>query len=212
MSVEQNQSGVVSGGGSGAVEPAAGGVGDTARSEASNVAATAAGGAREVAGEAGVQARVVAGEAKQQLERLVSQGRGELREQAEQRAAQAAGQLRTWSEQVGALLAGRPEGAGPLVGYAGDVQGQLRRWAARLEQAGPEGVVDDVTRFARRRPGVFLAGAAGIGFVVGRLVRAGAASGDGDGSSGGEALAAPSYGPGYEAPLPPPPPGGRGGE
>ena len=50
------------------------------------------------------------------------------------------------------------------------------RLASRMEQGGAQGVVDDVTRFARRRPGAFLAGAAGVGFVVGRLVRAGAAS------------------------------------
>jgi hypothetical protein len=163
----------------------AGRVADTAKSEASNVASTAAGGAREVAGEAGTQAKAVAGEAKQQLGRLMSQGRDEFRQQAEQRTSQAAGQLRNLSEQVSALVEGRPEAASQLVGYAGDVQYQLRRLAARMEQGGPQGVLDDVTRFARRRPGAFLAGAAGLGFVVGRLVRAGAASdGNGDQSTG----------------------------
>jgi hypothetical protein len=46
---------------------------------------------------------------------------------------------------------------------------------------------------------MFLAGAAGIGFVVGRLVRAGAASqGNGDDSSGA-AYPAQSTGPAYPA-------------
>ena len=184
----------------------AGRVADTAKSEASNVASTAADGARDVAGEAGAQAKAVAGEAKEQLDRLVSQGRQELRQQADQRNSQAVGQLRTLSEQLGALVHGRPEAAGQLVSYASDVQYQIRRLAARMEQGGPQGVVDDVTRFARRRPGAFLAGAAGVGFVVGRLVRAGAASQHDDSASRSAALPTASNGPAFEdqGELPPP--------
>jgi hypothetical protein len=178
---------------------------DTAKSEASSVASTAAGGARDVAGEASTQAKAVAGEAKEQLDRLVSQGRDEVRQQAAQRTEQAAGQLRTLSEQFTALMEGRPEAAGPLVGYASDLQGQLRRLASRMEQGGPEAVIQDVAGFARRRPGVFLAGAAGIGFVVGRLVRAGVASQREDGSTNGDAQPHPN-GPVQREPSPLPPP------
>ena len=127
--------------------------GRNARNEASNVASTAAGGAREVADEAGAQAKAVAGEAKQQLDRLISQGRDEVRQQAEQRSSQAAGQLRTLSEQFSALVQGRPEAAGPLVGYASDLQSQLRRLATRMEQGGPQGVIEDVTRLRPAPPG-----------------------------------------------------------
>jgi hypothetical protein len=173
-------------------------------STASNVVSTAAGGARDVAGEAGTQAKAVAGEAKEQLDRLVSQGRDEIRQQAEQRTEQAAGQLRTLSEQFSALVEGRPEAAGPLAGYASELQGHFRRLASRMEQSGPEGVMEDVTNFARRRPAMFLAGAAGVGFVVGRLVRAGAASQRENGESARDTLAHPN-GPSHEpSPLPPP--------
>ena len=184
----------------------AGRVAETAKSEASNVASTAADGARDVAGEAGAQAKAVVGEAKQQFERLVSQGRVELRQQADQRNSQAVGQLRTLSEQLGALVHGQPEAAGPLAGYASDLQYRVRRLAARMEQGGPQGVVDDITRFARRRPGAFLAGAAGVGFVVGRLARAGAASQQEDTTSTSAALGAPQNGPpfGDGSQLPPP--------
>jgi hypothetical protein len=190
-------------------EPSTGsGIAETAKTEATNVASTAADGARDVAEEAGAQAKAVAGEAKQQLDRLIGQSRDEVRQEAEARTTQAAGQLRTLSEQFGALLDGRPEAAGQLAGYASDLQGQLSRLAARMEQGGAQGVVDDVTRFARRRPGVFLAGAAGMGFVVGRLVRAGAVSpgtGATDRPSPTADLSTPN-GPGYEDPgaLPPP--------
>ena len=204
MTVQHHQDGVT--GTTSDDQSTAARVADTAKNEASNVASTAADGARDVAGEAGAQAKAVAGEAKVQLDRLVGQGRQELRQQAEQRNSQAVGQLRTLSEQLGALVHGRPEAAGPLVNYASDLQYHVRRLAARMEQGGPQGIADDVTRFARRRPGAFLAGAAGVGFVVGRLVRAGAASQRDDSASTSPARPIPPNGPLFEdaGELPPP--------
>jgi hypothetical protein len=206
MTVEHDQTGVATGNASGADQSTAGRVADTAKSEVSNVASTATDSARDVAAEASDQVKVVASEAKQQLDRLVTEGRSEVRQQAEQRTAQAAGQLRTVSEQIRALAEGRPEAAGQLVGYARDAQNQLRRLAARMEQGGPQGIADDVTRFARRRPGMFLAGAVGVGFVVGRLVRAGVASQQDNGPSSVQAAPASPNGPVFEAPSPLPPP------
>ncbi len=155
-------------------------VAETAGSEASNVAATAAEGAREVAGEASTQTKAVVSQAKQQVDSLITQTREEVRQQAENRSAQAAGGLRTLSEQVAALAEGRPDSAGSLPRYLEDAQEHVRGLASRLEQGGPQGVVDDVTRFARRRPGLFLAGALGAGFVVGRVVRASSAPSESD--------------------------------
>jgi hypothetical protein len=151
-------------------------VADVATTEAADVASTAAEGARDLVDEASAQARAVASQTKQQLDRLVMQSRDELRLQAEQRGSQAAGQLRTLSQQLTALAEGRPEGAGPLVGYLEDVQSQIRRLTSRLEHGGTQGLVDDVSSFARRRPGVFLAAAVGAGFVAGRVLRATAAN------------------------------------
>jgi hypothetical protein len=74
-----------------------------------------------------------------------------------------------------------------------------------MEQGGPEGVIQDVAGFARRRPGMFLAGAAGIGFVVGRLVRAGAANHSENGSSASDRQPH-SNGPLTREPSPLPPP------
>jgi len=147
---------------------------DRASTEAVELASTATEGAREVAGEMSSQAKAVMGEARQQFDGFVTQARGELREQAQQRNDRLATQLRTFSEQLTALAEGRPEGAGTLSGYVYDAEDHVRRLAARLEQRGPNGVMDDVTHFARRKPGVFLAGALGAGFLVGRAIRAGA--------------------------------------
>jgi len=180
---------------------------DTAKSEAANVASTAAGGARDVASEAGAQAKVVASEAKLQVDRLISQSRDEIRQQADQRSTQAASQLRTLSDQFRALAEARPEDAGPLLNYLGEAEDRLRSMAWRLEQGGPQGIINDVSRFARRKPGMFLAGALGMGFVVGRLVRAAASNQqDNDQDNMSSTYAAMPNGPGYatSGELPPP--------
>ena len=128
-------------------------VAERAGAEASNVASTTVEGVREVADEVKSQAGAVAGEARQQIEQLMGQARGEFREQAQQRNDQAADQLRSLSGQLVALAEGRPQDAGPLASYAREAEDQVRRLASRLEQGGAQGVVDDVSRFARRRPG-----------------------------------------------------------
>jgi hypothetical protein len=79
------------------------------------------------------------------------------------------------SEQVAALADGQPDRAGSLPRYLEEAQEHVRGLASRLEQGGSQGIVDDMSRFARRRPGLFLAGAVGAGFVVGRVVRAASA-------------------------------------
>ncbi len=159
-------------------------VAETASSEVSNVVSTAGEGAREAAGEASTQVKVVAGQTRQQLDSLLSQTRDEVRSQAEGRSAHAAEGLRTLSQEVSALAEGRPDDAGPLLGLLEEAQHRVSGYAERLENGGAQGVVDDVTRFARRRPGMFLAGAVGAGFLVGRLVRAGAANGQQDDQTG----------------------------
>ncbi|MET0323600.1 MAG: hypothetical protein ABW219_00155 [Ilumatobacteraceae bacterium] len=150
-------------------------VANQATSAAADVASTATSGAKDVAGEAATQAKVVAGEAKRQVGNVVDQTRRELTQQAEQRTSQAAGGLRTLSDQVAALADGRPGDAGPLAGYLDDARSRVSTIADRLDEGGAQGLLDDVTDFARRRPVVFLAAAGAAGFLVGRLARAGRA-------------------------------------
>lgn len=70
-----------------------------------------------------------------------------------------------------------PEGAMPGQALEG-VSAFLEDTARSLRGADLESVADDVTRFARRHPLTFLAGAAAIGFAAARLARA-APRGDG---------------------------------
>ena len=131
--------------------------------------------AKEVAGEVGTQAKVVAGEAKQQLTEFVDRAKEELRQTSTSKGQEMASGLRTWGDQLAALAEGRPEQAGQMRQYADQARQRITSFADRLEQGGPQALFTDVAAFARRRPGLFLLGAAGAGFVIGRVVRGSAA-------------------------------------
>ena len=175
-------------------------VADAASSAAGDAASTAGDEAKRVVSEAKDQARSVVGEAKDQVSGLVQKTRDELRAQSTDRSRQAAGGLRTLSDQLQALTEGRPGDAGPLAGYVTAGRQQVASFASRLEDRGIEGVVDDVARFARRRPGVFLLAAAGTGFVIGRFVRSGVSVAR-DSSSNGDSEPEPTWTP--PSPTPP---------
>ena len=146
-------------GGSGKVEAAKGVVGHTA------------GSAGVVAGEAQEQVKVAAREAKEHVRGLVERGRSDVSAEAAVRSRQAAGSVRTLADRVGALASGDVEAAGPLAELLREGQDRLQVFAGRLED-GPDAVLDDVRRFARRQPVVFLASAGVLGFLAGRFVRA----------------------------------------
>jgi hypothetical protein len=133
--------------------------------------------AKDVASEVKTEARAVANEASDQARRLYSTTKDELAGQAQAKTEQAAQGLRRLSDQMGALAEGRMEEAGPLQGYARDAQDRLMQFAGRLENGGAQGLLDDVTRFARRRPLVFIGACAGAGFLLTRFVRAGTSQG-----------------------------------
>jgi len=118
---------------------------------------------------------VVVGQAKDHVQGLIGQARLELAGQADGRSRQVAAGLQSLSGQLGALRRGRPQEAGPLGAYLAEAEQRVAGLADRLQRGGAQGAIDDVTGFARRRPGLFLAGAVGLGFVVGRVARSGAA-------------------------------------
>jgi len=63
--------------------------------------------------------------------------------------------------------------------------------ADHLERRGPGGLLDEVQDFARRRPGVFLAGAALAGFAVGRTGKDVVTAPTGHGNGNGNGVDAP---------------------
>jgi hypothetical protein len=146
-------------------------VATTAADQGKQVAATTVEETKQVAGQAMEQVQAVAGEAKAQARTLLDQARTDVKAQADQQTDRIAEGLRGLAGQVQALLDGRTQEAGPLPDMARQATSQLEAFAGRLGDGGLDGVVDDVTRFARRKPGLFLAGAAALGFVGGRLLR-----------------------------------------
>ena len=152
----------------------------TAVGQTKAVARTADQDVRELAGTVRTQADQVKGELAGQAKAMLDETRGQLQTQADIQATRAARALFQVGSQAVALSEGRPEQAGPLVDYAEQAAGWLDDTASYIEERGLEGLATDVVDFARRRPGVFLAGAAVLGFGVGRLIRSGAVSSDGD--------------------------------
>jgi hypothetical protein len=155
----------------------------TAVAKTGEVAGTATEGARQVASEAANQASQLTQEALSSARGLVSEATGSLRQQAGQQTERAASGIRSLSDQVRALAEGRADEAGAAGDYARQAGEKLQQVAERLESGGLEGALSDLQGFARRRPGVFLLGAAATGFAVGRLLR-GAQAANADGGSG----------------------------
>ena len=175
------------------------------KTEAKDTAATATEKSKEVAGSAAEQAKAVTDTAREQVgqvrqeavhqgREVVSQATAKLQEQGRVQAQELASTVRGWADQTRALADGRPEEAGQVAQYARQAADGVANAAGKLEERGFEGVVDDLQRFARRRPGVFLLGAAAAGFGVGRLLRSASAGNGGSATAG----AAPS---GYPAPA-----------
>ena len=154
----------------------------TAVGQSKAVARTADQDVRELAGTVRQQADQVKGELAGQARAMLDETRGQLQSQADVQATRVARALLQVGSQAVALSEGRPEQAGPLVDYAEQAAGWLDDTASYIEERGLEGLASDVVDFARRRPAVFLAGAAVLGFGVGRLIRSGAVSSDGNGA------------------------------
>lgn len=149
-------------------------VAERATSEASQVADTAKDQARQVKDEAATQARG-----------LLDQAKTELRDQGRSQADQTARAIRRVGDQADALAEGRPQDAGAVADYVRQAGERVHDVANRVDERGVDGLLNDVQDFARRKPGVFLAGCAAAGFVAGRLIRGGAASASDEGSPNG---------------------------
>ena len=189
---------------------------DVAKGQAGEVANTAGDAGKHVAGVAGEQAQQVASETTQQVKQLLAQTRGELTEQAASQQKRVASGLRSLGEELTAMAKASEQSgmATDLAHQAGERTSAVASW---LEQREPGNVVDEVTRFARQRPGAFLAITAGAGLLLGRLGRGLKAANDDSNESSADASAqgsggTPTYGTGDNSregyattPLPPVP-------
>jgi hypothetical protein len=148
----------------------------TGSADSAGSADSTAGASKHVAGVVRGEASNVAGEAKQQTKNLLGQARSELQEQAATQQQRLASGIREMSDQLRSMA----DGGDPQPGLGNDLVRQTSQRAddvaAWLDQRDPGALVQDVQDFARRRPGAFLAVAAGAGLIAGRLMRGTAAA------------------------------------
>jgi hypothetical protein len=143
---------------------------DSAKGEAANVKDTAAGAAAGVKDVAKSEVSNVASEAKYQVRNFVDQTRSQLRGQVTNQQSQLASTLNGWASELGSM-ASKSDDSGPMADLAQEASrrvGEISHW---LDTHEPADLLDEVKRFARRRPGAFLALAAAAGVVAGRVTR-----------------------------------------
>ncbi|MFJ5135964.1 hypothetical protein [Streptomyces sp. NPDC088707] len=172
-------------------------VAHTAHDKAGEAAAVLGDKATDVAQTAKEQAAHVVGETQAQAKDLVGEFRAQLQDQAGTQTQRLADNVRKLAGEIHDMSEkGEPDST--AAGLARQMADRGHRVADHLEQRGPDGLVSDLQNFARRRPGVFLAGAALAGFALARAGKGmGAAASNGSDAAG-------SAGTREEASAPPP--------
>jgi hypothetical protein len=135
-------------------------VGQSAKQAGDRVVHTAAGEARQVVAETTHQARG-----------LLEQGRQQLRDQVAFQQERVALRLATVADELREMAhISRSAPVSELADHGAESLHQLASW---LKDQQPGDLLEEARRFARRRPGVFLLGAAVAGVVAGRLTSSG---------------------------------------
>jgi hypothetical protein len=174
-----------------------------AKGQAKEVGKEGAGAAQHVAQTAASEAKNVAAEAGTQAKNLVSGLGSDLKNQAGAQQQKATEGLRSISDELRSM-ADKSDNkmVSNLVQQASQRTSAVAGW---LENRDATDILDDVKGFARRRPGAFLAIAAGAGLVVGRLTR-GLTGAQADAKSGQDRLGStPGTDYGYGTPSTPAP-------
>src|SRR4051794_8905688 len=143
---------------------------DVAKDEAKNVQQTAVQAGSQVASTATDQAKQVAQETQRQAKDLLDQGRTQVREQAISQQQKAGQSLSSLAQELRGLADGSSSGApGPARDLLQQGAGMVENFAGMLQNREPAELLDEVRNFARRKPGMFLLGAAAAGVLAGRL-------------------------------------------
>ncbi|WP_228513019.1 hypothetical protein [Curtobacterium flaccumfaciens] len=157
--------------GSGSDSGSGSGKADAAKGAAQDVAGDAKEKAANVAGTAKEQASKVASEATDHAKQLYGQASENLKQQAGEQQQRAAGGLRSLGEQLGRMAENDDE-QGVAAKVVRDLSGRATSAAGFLENRDPGSLLDEVKTFAAKRPGTFIAIAAGAGLLAGRLTKA----------------------------------------
>lgn len=144
---------------------------DVASEEARSTAQDVKASGQQVAATAKEQAGQVAGEAKGQAREVLDQARRELVDQASSQHQRATGGLHSLADELQGIASGSGSGEGIAADLARQASTRARDLASWLEAREPGDLLEEARRFARQRPGMFLAGAAVLGLIGGRLTR-----------------------------------------
>lgn len=172
---------------------------DTAAPGAASLKQTTTEQAKGVVDTAKGEASSVVSEAKYRAKDLYAQTQRELKDQANTQQQRIAGGLRSVSDELDAMATNSTSN-----GLAGDL---VRQVSTRLSTAStwlgdrdPSTLLQEVKGYARRKPGVFILGAAVTGVLVGRLTRALASNASEAASSGNGVTRTPTAQPDAWAP------------
>lgn len=148
---------------------------DAARAQASGLKDHAVDAGGDVVETAKQAVGDVAQEAKTQAKDVWRQTQDELRTQAEVQQRRVAEGLHSVSRQFSQMAEQSPDDgvATDLVRRAATRTGSVASW---LDRRDPGSLVDEVRRYAGRKPGTFIAIAAAAGLLAGRLTRSAASS------------------------------------
>jgi hypothetical protein len=166
---------------------------DTVKEKASDVAGSAGDAGGDVMRSAKEQGREVAAETRRQAQNLYHQAREQVRTQASGQQQRASESLRRLGDELRAM-ADKSGTSGPATDLAREASDRVEGVAEWLEARQPGDMLAEVRDYARRHPGAFLAGAALLGVLAGRLTRGmmSDAGGSTDVGVAGERRAAPS--------------------
>jgi hypothetical protein len=176
---------------------------DVAVGEARNVGQTAAQAGSQVASTATDQAREVVHETQRQAKDLLEQGRTQVKSQVVSQQQKAGQSLSSLAQELRALADGSSQGApGPARDLLQQASSSVESFASMLQDREPAELLDEVRRFARRKPGLFLLGAATAGVLAGRLTSGVKAAHSSTESSGNGSAGYPTANTNYVDPAP----------
>ena len=161
---------------------------EMAKGEAQNVKDTAVQAGSQVAATATDQAKQVAHETQRQAKDLLDQGRSQVKDQVVTQQQKAGEGLSSLASELRALADGTSQGApGPARDLLQQASGMVESFAGKLQNREPAELLEEIRSFARRKPGMFLLGAAAAGVLAGRLTSGVKAAHSDSGSSNGSA-------------------------
>jgi hypothetical protein len=145
-----------------------------ATEQAKQVGQEAVDSGKQVAAVAADEAKTVAAQAGRQAQNLLAEARSQLTEQASTQQNNLASWLQSLVEELDQMVdrsVDSQASEGTAASLVRQIADRARHAAGWLEQHEPADLLSETSRFARQRPGLFLAMAAAGGLLAGRLTR-----------------------------------------